>query len=132
MPFYQFTVPAGGPSAQRKAEIAAAVTRVHTEATGAPARYVNCSFVEVPPGSIFVAGDAVEAGRMVGIIRRGRSEKVKRTLLRGLAEAWSSVTGEPVEGFALFIHEVPGYQAMEGGELLGEASEDHAIAEARG
>ena len=130
MPFYQFTVPAGGPSAQRKAEIATAVTRVHTETTGAPARYVNCSFVEVPPGSIFVAGDAVEAGRMVGIIRRGRSEDMKRRLLHGLAEAWSSVTGEPVDGFALFIHEVPGYQVMEGGELLGEAAEDRAIVEA--
>ena len=127
MPLYQFTVPAGGPSAERKAEIAAAVTRVHTETTGAPAHYVNCTFIEVPPGSIFVAGDAVDAGRMVGIIRGGRGEEVKRTLLRGLAEAWSAATGEPVEGFALFIHEVPGYQVMEGGELLGEAAEDHAI-----
>jgi phenylpyruvate tautomerase PptA (4-oxalocrotonate tautomerase family) len=130
MPFYQFTVRAGGPSAARKAEIAAAVTRVHTEVTGAPAHYVNCSFVEVPEGSLFVAGDAVEAGRMVGIIRQGRSEEVKRRLLVGLAEAWSSVAGEPMDGLALFIHEVPGYQVMERGALLGEASEDRTTVEA--
>jgi phenylpyruvate tautomerase PptA (4-oxalocrotonate tautomerase family) len=103
---------------------------VHTDVTGAPAHYVNCSFVEVPPESIFVAGDAVEHGRMVGIIRQGRSEEVKRRLLSGLAQAWSSVSGEPVDGIALFIHEVPGYQAMERGELLGEASEDRAAVEA--
>jgi phenylpyruvate tautomerase PptA (4-oxalocrotonate tautomerase family) len=130
MPFYQFTVRAGGPSAARKGEIAAAVTRVHTEVTGAPAQYVNCSFVEVPPGSLFVAGEAVEAGRMVGIIRQGRSEEVKRRLLLELAQAWSSVAGEPMDEIALFIHEVPGYQVMEGGALLGEASEDRATVEA--
>jgi phenylpyruvate tautomerase PptA (4-oxalocrotonate tautomerase family) len=130
MPFYQFTIPAGGPSARRKAEIAAAVTRVHTDVTGAPAHYVNCSFVEVPAGSLFVAGEPVESGRMVGIIRQGRSEEVKRRLVLGLAEAWSAVTGEPADGFALFIHEVPGYQVMEKGVLLHEASEDRRTVEA--
>ena len=124
MPFYQFTIPAGGPSSRHKAEIAAAFTRVHTEITGAPAGYVNCSFVEVPPGSIFVAGEPVEAGRMVGIIRRGRSEEVKRRLLTELAEAWTSVTGESIDEIALFIDEIPGYQVMEGGAILPEASED--------
>jgi len=29
--------------------------KVHTSVTGAPARYVNVSFVEVPPGNLFVA-----------------------------------------------------------------------------
>ncbi len=130
MPFYQFTVRAGGPSAARKAEIASAVTRVHTEVTGAPAHHVNCSFVEVPEGSLFVAGEAVEAGRMVGIIRQGRGEEVKRRLLLGLAEAWSSVAGEPIDELALFIHEVPGYQVMERSALLGEASEDRATIQA--
>jgi phenylpyruvate tautomerase PptA (4-oxalocrotonate tautomerase family) len=124
MPHYQFIIPAGGASAQHKAEIAAAFTKVHTEVTGAPAGYVNCSFVEVPAGSIFVADEAVEAGRMVGVIRQGRSEEVKRKLLLELGEAWSSVTGEPLEELALFIHEIPGYQALETGVLLPEASED--------
>ena len=75
MPFYQFTVPADSVTARKKAEVAAAVTAVHAEITGAPSQYVNCSFVEVPPGSIFVAGTAVEAGRMVGLIRQGRRRR---------------------------------------------------------
>jgi hypothetical protein len=54
---------------------------------------------------------------------------VKRRLLLGLAEEWSSVTGEPVDGFALFIHEVPGYQVMERGVLPHEASEDSTTVE---
>jgi phenylpyruvate tautomerase PptA (4-oxalocrotonate tautomerase family) len=126
MPFYQFTVPADSPSARHKAEIAAAFTKVHTEVTGAPSRYVNCSFVEVSAGSLFVADQPVEHGRMVGIIRAGRSEQVKRALITGLANAWSEVTGEPVEGFALFLQEVPGHAVMEDGEILPEASEDPA------
>ena len=124
MPFYQFTVPAGSATARKKAEVAAAVTAVHAEITGAPREYVNCSFTEVPPGSIFAGGSAVEHARMVGIIRQGRSEDVKRKLMTALADAWVSVTGEPADGIALFVHEVPGYQVMEYGQLLPEAAED--------
>jgi phenylpyruvate tautomerase PptA (4-oxalocrotonate tautomerase family) len=124
MPFYQFTVPAGSATARKKAEVAAAVTAAHAELTGAPPEYVNCSFTEVPPGSIFAGGSAVEHGRMVGIIRQGRSEEVKRTLMTALADAWISVTGEPADGIALFVHEVPGYQVMEYGQLLPEAADD--------
>jgi len=71
-----------------------------------------------------VAGTAVEAGRMVGLIRQGRSEAVKRKLITALADAWVSVTGEKIEDIASFLHEVPGYQVMENGQLLPEASED--------
>jgi len=124
MPFYQFTVPAGSATAGKKAEVAAAVTAVHAQVTGAPRDYVNCSFMEVPPGSIFAGGHAVEGGRMVGIIRQGRSEQVKRKLMMALADAWTSVTGEAAEDIALFVHEIPGYQVMENGLLLPEASED--------
>lgn len=61
---------------------------------------------------------------MVGIIRSGRTEAVKRELITALAAAWSAVTGEPVEGFALFLQEAPGHAIMEEGVILPEASED--------
>jgi phenylpyruvate tautomerase PptA (4-oxalocrotonate tautomerase family) len=54
-----------------------------------------------------VAGTAVEVGRMVGLIRQGRSEEVKRELITALADAWASVTGEAIDDIALFLHEVP-------------------------
>lgn len=124
MPFYQFTVSTDSPSAELKADIAAAVTEVHTSVTGAPASYVNVSFTEVPPGSIFEAGKVVPYGRLVGLIRTGRMTEIKHKLLTGLAAAWSEVTGEPVEGFALFLQEVSGGDMMEDGEILPEPSED--------
>ena len=124
MPYYQLTIQSDSPSEGRKADIAAAITRVHAEVTGAPEAYVNVSFTEVPPGSLFVGGEQVEQGRMVGIIRAGRSDGTKRELLNGLAEAWSGVTGEPMDGFALFIVETPGANMMEEGAVLREAYED--------
>ena len=124
MPFYQFVLPSDSASAGLKAEIARAVTKVHTSVTGAPARYVNVSFVEVPPGSLFVADEPVAQGRMVGLIRAGRTAEVKQALIHGLADAWGAVTGEPKEGFALFLQEVPGSMMMEYAETLPEAEFD--------
>jgi len=123
VPYYQFHIPARSPSAGLKAEIAAAVTKVHTSVTGAPARYVNVAFFELAAGNLFVADQPVRQGRMVGIIRAGRTPEVKHDLT-GLADAWSAVTGEPREGFALFLQEVPGAMVMEYGEILPEAESD--------
>lgn len=124
MPYYQFTVPSGGATLRHKAEVAAAMTRVHSEVTGAPARYVHCSFVEVAPDSIFVAGEAVTGARLVGLIRSGRSETVRGELLHGLADAWCAITGEAKESVAVFLHEVPGANVLEDGVILPEAAAD--------
>ncbi|MDV6271190.1 tautomerase family protein [Rhodococcus globerulus] len=127
MPHYQFFIQRESNSARRKTEIAQAFTEVHTRITGAPAGYVNCTFIELATDSIYVGGEPTPFGRMVGIIRQGRPEEIKRQLLTELAEAWSLIAQEPLDKLALFLHEIPGYQAMENGELLGEASEDHLL-----
>jgi phenylpyruvate tautomerase PptA (4-oxalocrotonate tautomerase family) len=124
VPFYQFTVPTGDATLAHKAEVAAAVTKVHAEVTGAPSAYVHCSFVEVPPGSIFVAGEAVTGPRMVGIIRSGRSAEVRGRLLHELADAWCEITGTRKNDVAIFLQEVPGANVLEDGAVLPEASED--------
>lgn len=124
VPFYQFTVPSGGVTMQRRAELSAAVTKVHAEVTGAPAAYVHCAFVEAPSESIFVAGEPVDSGRLVGIIRSGRSAETKHNLLHGLADAWSAVTGEAKDELAIFLLEAPGANIMEAGVVLPEASHD--------
>ncbi|MEJ2867728.1 tautomerase family protein [Actinomycetospora sp. OC33-EN08] len=124
MPYYQFTAPAGSATLARKAEIAAAFTKVHCEVTGAPSAYVQCSFTEVAPDSIFVAGEPVSGPRMVGLIRQGRSKDLRAKLLHGLADAWCEITGDSKDDVALFLLEQPGANIMEGGVILPEASED--------
>jgi phenylpyruvate tautomerase PptA (4-oxalocrotonate tautomerase family) len=76
------------------------MTKVHSEVTGAPGKYVHCSFVEVPPGSLFVAGEPVSGPRMVGLIREGRSTEVRAKLIHGLADAWCEITGDTSPDFA--------------------------------
>jgi len=124
MPYYQFTVPTGGATLRHKAEVAAAVTTVHGDVTGAPTAYVHCSFVEVPAGSIFVAGEPVDGARMVGIIRDGRSVEVRARLIHGIADAWCAITGDAKDDLAIFIQEVPGANVMEDGVILPETADD--------
>jgi phenylpyruvate tautomerase PptA (4-oxalocrotonate tautomerase family) len=124
VPYYQFTVPTGGATLQHKAAIAAAMTKVHSEVTGAPGAYVSCSFVEVPPGSVYEGGEAITGPRMVGLIREGRSTEVRKKLINGLADAWCGITGDAKESVAIFLHEVPGANVMEGGAILPEVADD--------
>jgi len=124
MPYYQFTVPTGGATLAHKPEIAAAMTKVHSEVTGAPGAYVHCSFVEVPAGSLFSAGEAVEGPKMVGLMREGRSEQVRKQLINGIADTWTGITGDRKKDVAIFLHEVPGANVMEDGVILPDAADD--------
>ena len=124
MPYYQFLIPPGGRTLELRAEDAAAFTRVHVEVTGAPAGYVNCSFVETGKGAMFIGQHAVDQARMVGLIRCGRSPERKRELITRLVQAWSEVTGEPACEYGLWIYELPGSQMWEAGGLLPDAAED--------
>ncbi|MCS4255695.1 phenylpyruvate tautomerase PptA (4-oxalocrotonate tautomerase family) [Rhodococcus erythropolis] len=126
MPYYQFTVTAGSSSALRKQEIAEAITKAHCSVTGAPEHYVNCSFTEVPEDGIWQAGKKLPGARMIGVIRK-RDESIKRALLLALGHAWADATGEPFDSAVMALIEVPGYQALENGALLGEAADDHLM-----
>lgn len=124
MPNYQFLIAEGSPSSKNKAAIAEAITIAHNTTTGAPGGYVYVSFVEVPASSLFVSGEPSPHGRLTGLIRRGRSDDLRKRLMLQLAEAWSRAGGEPLDKLAIFVHQIPGFQAMEGGVLLPEAWED--------
>jgi phenylpyruvate tautomerase PptA (4-oxalocrotonate tautomerase family) len=124
MPVYEFVAPTGAATLDHRAEIARAVTKVHCDVTGAPARYVHCSFTEARGGSMFVSGEESASPRMMGLIRSGRSKAVRGRLLHGIADAWSEITGDPKEDLAIFLYEVPGANCLEFGSILPEASED--------
>ena len=124
MPAYRFTVPTGSTSWTRRQEIAIAVTKVHSELTGAPARYVHCSFVEAPAESMFIGGEPVAGHRMIGLLRDGRSAQLRGRLLHGFADAWSQISGEPKENLAIFLHETPGANVLEDGVILPDAADD--------
>jgi phenylpyruvate tautomerase PptA (4-oxalocrotonate tautomerase family) len=124
MPNYQFTIADTSASASRTQAIAEAVTEAHRRVTGAPASYVFASFVTLPESALFVSGATSSVGRLTGIIRRGRTDEVKKRLILALADAWCTAGGERIEDISIFLHEIPGFQAMENGVLLPEAWDD--------
>ncbi|SDG11245.1 tautomerase family protein [Pseudonocardia oroxyli] len=124
MPYYQFIVPSGGATLLHKAEVAEAMTTVHSEVTGAPRAYVHCAFVEVAEDGIYVAGKRADGPRMVGLIRDGRSVEIRSTLIHGIADAWSAITGDAKEDLAIFIEEIPGANVMEDGAILPEITDE--------
>ena len=126
MPVYEFVAPTGTATLAHRAEISRAVTQVHSELTGAPARYVHCSFAEAPRGSMFVDGEETTSPRLMGLIRAGRSEELRGRLIHGIADAWSEITGDPKEELSIFLYEVPGANCFEYGSILPEADQDRA------
>jgi phenylpyruvate tautomerase PptA (4-oxalocrotonate tautomerase family) len=124
MPVYEFTAPTGAATLDHKSEISRAVTRAHSEVTGAPAHYVHCSFIEAPSGSMFVGGEETTSPRMMGLIRSGRSEELRGRLIHAIADAWSEITGDPKDELAIFLYEVPGANCFEYGSIMPEASQD--------
>ena len=125
MPVYEFIAPTGTATLDHRAEISRAVTRVHNDVTGAPARYVHCSFLEAPRGSMFVEGEETTSPRMMGLVRSGRSEEVRGRLIHGIADAGSEITGGAKDELSIFLYEVPGANCFEYGSILPEASQDH-------
>lgn len=124
MPAYRFMVPAGSETWRLRAEVAGAITRVHTEVTGAPARYVHCSFVEVAADSVFIGGKMEASHWILGLIRSGRSAALRGRLIHGIADAWSEITGESKDRLAIYLWEIPGANAFEDGSILPEVTEE--------
>ncbi len=125
MPVYEFTAPTGAATLDHKAEISRTVAQVHSELTGAPTRYVHCSFFEAPRGSMFIDGEETTSPRMMGLIRSGRSEELRGRLINAIADAWSKITGDAKDELSIFLYEVPGANCFEYGSIMPEASQDH-------
>ena len=123
MPNYEFTVTAGSTSALRKREISQAITEAHCRVTGAPAVYVNCTFIELPKDALWQAGELLPGAKMTGLVRQ-RPKELMEELLLALGHAWAEATGEPFEKAAMGLVAVPGYQTLENGALLPEAADD--------
>lgn len=118
MPRYTITVEAGTLSDEAKARLAAGITDLHVEMSGVPAEWVHVVFHDYPRGSGFTAGKVVSAVGLTLLIRTGRSDEYKRTLLQRLWNLLQPATGAPDDQIVIGIQEVPASQAMEMGQIM--------------
>jgi phenylpyruvate tautomerase PptA (4-oxalocrotonate tautomerase family) len=60
MPTYTVTSVEGTLDAPKRAKIASAITRIHSETTGAPTYFAQVIFTEVAPDCYFVGGSPLK------------------------------------------------------------------------
>ena len=106
MPLYQCLVPAGSLDADRRADLAEAITTVHTSVTGAPRGFVNVVFTEYEPSAFYIAGRPHTVSVIGGTIRAGRDRATRAELLTRLSEAWTVITGQDARNLLVGLNEI--------------------------
>src|SRR5256885_9217597 len=122
MPTYTFTSVEGTLDAPKRAKIASAITRIHSETTGAPTYFAQVIFTEVAPDCYFVGGSPLKGQQVFvnGQIRGGRSAETKDALIAQIAAAgaeaseianrnvWGYITDLRPPPMGEFRHVLPG------------------------
>jgi phenylpyruvate tautomerase PptA (4-oxalocrotonate tautomerase family) len=129
VPFYISVTQEGTLSQAQRAHVAAEITRIHTEATGAPREWVHIFFQTYPPGFGFNAEKAAPASSLTGFMRTGRTPELKAKLLTDLWPVYRKATGLSDGDIVLILQELPAYQGMEMGKILPEPGEEVAWAQ---
>jgi len=118
MPLYTLTTQVGVLDAEARSDLAAQLTRLHSEYAGVPENWVHVVFQEYAVGSGFTAGKPAAAAALTLLIRTGRSADYKRELLKRLWRLFQAATGAPDDQIVIGIQEVPASQAMEMGQVM--------------
>jgi phenylpyruvate tautomerase PptA (4-oxalocrotonate tautomerase family) len=128
MPTYTVTAPDGRLSSQQRQRIAAEITRIHHEITGAPTYFAQVIFVDVKPGNYFVGGIALASDQLFvhGQIRAGRSAENKQRLIVQILDAAADAAAMPKSHVWVYITELPAAQMAEFGHVLPEPGEETA------
>jgi phenylpyruvate tautomerase PptA (4-oxalocrotonate tautomerase family) len=124
MPFYSIVMQSGVLDDAAKARLAAEITAIHVELSGAPKDWVHVVFQDYAPGSGFRGGEASPVVNLTLVIRSGRTAAYKRDLLTRLWASLRSATGAADDLIEIGIQEVSPDQAMVMGRLMPEVAPD--------
>jgi phenylpyruvate tautomerase PptA (4-oxalocrotonate tautomerase family) len=126
MPTYVCTVKEGLLSPDRKSRIAAEITRIHCEVTGAPTFFAQVIFEEIKSGNHFMGGAPLSHDQIFvyGRVRAGRSVQDKLKMIKLMAEAVGKAADVTKTGVWIYIAELPPRQMMEFGYVLPEPGEE--------
>ncbi|MEM7404291.1 MAG: tautomerase family protein [Pseudomonadota bacterium] len=120
MPLYLCNFAKGAIEDAAKAPIAADITQIHCDVTGAPPSFVHVFFLE----------DAAHPQRggkkaiVSGTIRAGRTHEQKQRIAHRICEALSRRTGLALADLAASTADTPSSWVMEGGEVMPEPGEE--------
>lgn len=118
MPLYEVLTTHEALDDERRAELAAGITAIHVEETGAPASFVHVVFAEVPTTAAYTEGEPSTPVIVRGQIRAGRPPEVRRAVLERTSALCVAVARVPAKDVLVAVVDVPASWAMEGGQIF--------------
>jgi len=127
MPTYVCSLAAGSVNDDQKAAIAEAVSRIHSEATGAPPYFVQVVIEEKQPGERFLGGSRVSGQIWIrGDIRAGRTETQRTTMMRRMMQEVGRITGVKDQDIWVYLCNLAPTDMIEYGHVLPRPGEEAA------
>ncbi|WP_020179722.1 tautomerase family protein [Methylopila sp. M107] len=126
MPTYVCAAPAGLLSDAQKAEIARAITRVHSEATGAPTYFVQV-VIDDSPKTRFLGGERADGQIWIrGDIRAGRPESVRENMMLAMMRAVAAIANVKDTEIWVYLNNLAPTDMVEYGHVLPRPGEEQA------
>jgi phenylpyruvate tautomerase PptA (4-oxalocrotonate tautomerase family) len=119
MPTYVCVVPPGILNNDQKDRVAACIGRRHSEATGAPAFFVQVAIEESGTARRYIGGEL--SGRHIWIrrdIRLGRPEAVRSALMLAIMQDVSAIAGIPEASVWVYLCNLEPTDMVEFGRVL--------------
>lgn len=127
MPTYVCSVPSKTLGDQQKDQIAAAIGRRHSEATGAPSFFVQVIIEESDTTRRYLGSELSGAHIWIrGDIRSGRSETVRSALMLAIMKDVSAIAGIPVASIWIYLCNLEPTDMVEFGHVLPPPGEEQA------
>ncbi|MCE4225873.1 hypothetical protein HCU64_19145 [Methylobacterium sp. C25] len=126
MPTYVCAVPAGLLSDGQKAEMAEAISRIHSEATGAPIYFVQ---VVIDEGGTtrFLGGRRADGQIWIrGDIRAGRPESVRKEMMLAMMRAVAGIARVKESEIWVYLCNLEPTDMVEYGHVLPKPGEEQA------
>ncbi|MEM1390723.1 MAG: tautomerase family protein [Pseudomonadota bacterium] len=120
MPMYMCNAQKGAISDAAKPKIAADITRIHCDVTGAPPQFVHAFFLEDAPTQPL--GD--KTALLFGSIRAGRTDAQKQQIVAEMRQSIATHTGIALDQIGMVTADVPASWVLEGGEIMPEPGEE--------
>ena len=127
MPTYVCSVPPKSLSNDQKDQIAAAIGRRHSEATGAPSFFVQVVIEESDTTRRYLGGELSGAHIWIrGDIRAGRSEAVRGALMLAIMKDVSAIAALPEASIWVYLCNLEPTDMVEFGHVLPRPGKEQA------
>lgn len=126
MPTYTVTSMPGCLDGAKREKIASEITRIHSEATGAPTYFAQVLFLEVEADCYFVGGMPLRGYQVFvnGQIRAGRTCESKDKLISEIVDAVTAVSKLSKNNIWVYITDLLPRQMVEFGHVLPEPGDE--------